>query len=188
MLVVKPGSVLSSSVTVASLPLEDYDRWLHWFANHLLGPTHNLHDGLVNEGRIAMWRAFDKFDSSRGALPPWLTTAARTQMRFMAFGRGQPFGHEAHRGKREVTWVTTDKIQELQEMLTPEESDIADKAMIAYHRGEIVTAIGSLTPVQQSAVRVFMRGGLLSGAERAACSVAFRYLALKLERLACEYE
>lgn len=69
----------------AALP--DYRRWLHHVANEMLPPTSAEHDDLVQEGYIAMWRALDSFDESKGALPSWLTRAARYRMLDVRRGR-----------------------------------------------------------------------------------------------------
>jgi RNA polymerase sigma factor (sigma-70 family) len=58
--------------------IADYEAWLHRRAWLMTGA--NSHDDLVQEGRIAMWQAFDNFDESRGALPAWLTMKANGHM------------------------------------------------------------------------------------------------------------
>jgi RNA polymerase sigma factor (sigma-70 family) len=94
---------VAEAVTGADI-LADYDRWLNATANRLLfNHTSNAdHDDLVQEGRVAMWRALSTFDESRGALPSWLTKAAELRMRDVAWGTGQPFGHEPLRGSRPI--------------------------------------------------------------------------------------
>lgn len=170
---------------MTSTVVADYDRWLHAVANKMLGwPGHPLHDDLVQEGRIAMWRAEQTHDPARGALPSWITRAAEMRMKDLAWGHGQPFGREATRGKREVKTVNLEDISPvIQEEIEPRTTDIAEHAMWAYHHGELHRTIERLTVRQQEAVRAKIAGGLLTPQERAAWTVARRELAEELRHL-----
>lgn len=132
--------------------LPDYRRWLHRLAYDLLPVNSPDHDDLASEGFIAMWRAFDTFDSARGSLPSWLTGAARLRMTDLAHGHGRWFGHEATRGTRDVeassldAWLT---VEEEPEWLGV---DLLDGVEAAYHDGEIAEAIASLSPAQREYV------------------------------------
>jgi RNA polymerase sigma factor (sigma-70 family) len=59
--------------------LEDYRGWLYAMARNYSSDI-GEHDDLAQEGRIAMWRAMETYDSSKGSLPTWITGAARMRM------------------------------------------------------------------------------------------------------------
>ena len=137
--------------------LQDYERWLGATALRLLGRTWTEDDlqDIKQEGRVAMWRALETFDESRGSLPSWLTGAALQRMQDVAWGRGQPFGHEAIRGSREVDVDTS---------LDSEPEDVVEALLgyveEAYHDGEVIDAIRALSPAQQQYVFLRFWGGL----------------------------
>jgi RNA polymerase sigma factor (sigma-70 family) len=134
--------------------IEDYEKWLHHTANRL-GNVEN-HDDLVQEGRVAMWRAMETFDASRGALPTWLTRAAEQRMKDVALGRGQPFGHEAVRGSREVEMGPS-----LDGAPEGEVEALLGYVEAAYHDGEVMRIVREcLTPEQQQYVFLRFWGGL----------------------------
>jgi DNA-directed RNA polymerase specialized sigma24 family protein len=80
--------------------LADYHNWLYKTAADMLygGCKDPDIDDLVQEGRIAMWKALDKYDDCKGTLAPWLTNAARMRMRELAHGHGRWTGHTGRRG------------------------------------------------------------------------------------------
>jgi DNA-directed RNA polymerase specialized sigma24 family protein len=82
------------------IQLDDYHNWLYRTAADLLpGGFYDPEiDDLVQEGRIAMWRAYEKYDDCKGTLAPWLTNAARMRMRDLAWGHGRWTGHTGRRG------------------------------------------------------------------------------------------
>lgn len=82
------------------IDLGDYHNWLYKTAADLLydGYKDPDIDDLVQEGRIAMWRALDKYDDCKGTIAPWLTNAARMRMRNVATGKGRWTGHTGRRG------------------------------------------------------------------------------------------
>lgn len=84
--------------------LGDYHRWLYKTAADLLpgGPYDPGLEDLVQEGRLALWKAAEMFDEAKGTLAPWVTNAARMRMRDLAWGHGQPSGHTAVRGFTEA--------------------------------------------------------------------------------------
>lgn len=89
---------------MTDLDLGSYHGWLYKVASNLLPGGYsdqNLED-LVQEGRIAMWRALDTLPEDFQAIPMWLTNAAHLRMKNVATGSGQPFGHQAVRGERPV--------------------------------------------------------------------------------------
>lgn len=134
--------------------LPDYHRWLHKIAYDMLPMNSPDHDDLAQEGFVAMWRAFDTFDSAKGSLPSWLTTAARMRMSDVARGHGQWFGHEAVRGHREARTTSLDAALDvgsdfLDALLGV---DVLDGVESAYHHGEIAQAIAELSPMQREYV------------------------------------
>lgn len=139
-----------------------YSKWLHVVANSFLPPWHDRHDDLVQEGRIAMWRALATHDPAKGSLPSWLTQAAKMRMRDVASGKGQPTGHVANRGSREVEAVVSlDALVEEGgvEVLLGVAAAVEGVEM-AYHAGEIAEALQSLSPAQQRYVRARFWYGL----------------------------
>lgn len=145
--------------------LADYDSWLHARAHHLLPSTDHRHDDLVQEGRIAMWKAYGQHDRAKGALPSWLTQHANWHMREVISRGGKWTGSPPRSGNSGVD-VKVRSVESLDAHLTPESDhspddaaagvapDIADQAMGAYHRGEIAEAIGLLSEAQQRYVRL----------------------------------
>lgn len=162
----------------------NYDRWLRAMADRLVGQSPEF-DDLVNEGRIAIWRAEAAHDPARGALPSWVTRAAEMRMKDVAWGSGRPFGHEATRGRRDVDVAL--HLEELnsvlRESLEPSVSDFAEIAALAYHHGELYRTIERLSPRQQQAVRVILAGGIMNQQERAAWVDARHKLRIWLEHL-----
>lgn len=133
--------------------LEDYGRWLHRVATEI--GTREQHDDLVQEGRVAMWRALSSYDETLGSLPSWLTRAAEMRMKDVAWGKGQPFGHEAVRGSRQV-----EEGMSIDEMEEDSVEALMGHVESAYHDGEILEAIRALSPKQQEYVVLRFWGGL----------------------------
>lgn len=118
------------------VPLDfgDYRRWLYKTAADLLpgGYYDTGIDDLAQEGRVAMWRALETHDPARGALAPWVTRAARTRMRDLAWGHGQPTGHEPVRGFTEAEVAVYIDGQESPDDLAPAEAavEMAEPALM----------------------------------------------------------
>lgn len=134
--------------------LADYEKWLHAVANSLTTPAE--HDDIVQEGRVAMWRALSTYDASRGSQASWLTKAAELRMKDVAWGTGQPTGHAPLRGSRPV---------EEGPSLDAEPEEIVQSLLgfveEAYHDGEVMRIIREvLTPRQQEYVFLRFWGGL----------------------------
>lgn len=133
--------------------LPNYRRWLYRLAYDMLPDGSPDHDDLANEGYIAMWRAFDTYDETKGALPSWLTGAARLRMRDLTSGHGQWFGHEPVRGHREVETSSLDAyLDETSDDLSWLGEDLLDGVEIAYHYGQIHEALATLSPSQREYV------------------------------------
>lgn len=143
--------------------IADFDRWLHAVANRLLkDATEADHQDLVQEGRVAMWRALGTFDESRdyndpqGARVAWIIRAAEMRMKDVAWGKGQPFGREATRGSREV-----DKGPSLDELEEQQVEALLGFVEEAFQDGEVLRIIRErLTPRQQQYVFLRFWGGL----------------------------
>lgn len=135
--------------------LADYHRWLYKVA---ISMSYNLSDvdDLVQEGRIAMWRALQTFDGEQGSLPSWLTRAAQMRMRDIARGRPAT-GHEALRAHAEaVVAVSLDSFEEENEAERIFHLiDTFDYVETAYHKGLIAKAMETLSPKQRE--YVFLR-------------------------------
>jgi DNA-directed RNA polymerase specialized sigma24 family protein len=87
-------------VTPDEPDLGAYHRWLYKMAGEFLpsGTCDPAIDDLVQEGRIAMWKAYQAYDDCKGTLSPWLTNAARMRMKDIARGHGRYTGHTGRRG------------------------------------------------------------------------------------------
>src|ERR1700744_704338 len=85
--------------------LEASHNWLHRTAADMLpgGYYDPDLDDLVQEGRVAMWKAFEAYDDCKGTLAPWLTNAARMRMKDLAHGHGRWTGHTGRRGYTDAT-------------------------------------------------------------------------------------
>lgn len=140
-----------------NLTLHAYRGWLYFMANQMVSPAEV--DDLVQEGYIAMWRALDRFDPAKGALPSWLTTAARMRMTDIARGHGQPTGHVgivaspgSRRDSRDGRPAATGTAY-LDAMPAGALAEVEQKVAIwldagldlSYHRGQISRALAELT-------------------------------------------
>lgn len=126
--------------------LGDYDRWLHKVANRYLPWDHPRHDDVVQEGRIAMWRALQVHDPSKGSMASWLTTAAERRMKDVAWRDRPTFGHEPHRGAVDAPTLSVEA-NTLEELVGAMEAITGIEW--AYHHGEIMEALNALTPMQR---------------------------------------
>lgn len=131
--------------------LRQYRLWLLKVASGLLGPARRdqWHD-LAQEGWIAMWRALSTYDPSLGALPPWLTTAAKLRMRDCVrrdLWTGLPPRYGHHKVAATETPVDWDAEDQPHDQLLY--ADSAQSIELAYHHGEILDAVNRLTPRQR---------------------------------------
>lgn len=83
------------------IDLSDYEGWLHKVASGLVGP--DRHDDVVQEGRVALWRALQRADLSNPGLPGYLTRAAKGRMMDIATGARRELGHEAPESAERTT-------------------------------------------------------------------------------------
>lgn len=142
----------SLGITTSDL-IAEYDSWLHKRSGQLLrSHDHPDHDDLAQEGRIGMWHAMDKFNDRKGALPSWLTTNANWRMKEM-LSRKAWTGMPSRAGKKQedLSVLRLDLMMEEDEGIEAllVGADLADRAMWAYHHGEIAAALESLTPGQR---------------------------------------
>lgn len=145
--------------TLIAEVLPDYRGWLYRVAMDLLPADawQALLDDVAQEGYIAMWRAAGTWDPGRGALPSWLTGAARLRMRDVTRGHGQWTGHEPVRG---VTGgPDPEPLDVVQDDWLPAalvDSGVALEAVEdGYHHGVIAQAVAALPPEQRR--YVFLR-------------------------------
>src|ERR1017187_5628016 len=136
---------MQSLVDVAipnSAIINDYHSWLYKMARVYRSFDPNDHDDLVQEGRVAMWHALDTYDPALGALPPWLTTAAKMRMREVVY-RGNWTGTLGAKGHRREAPAVPVEIDEFDR--AGEEFD-HDAAM------DVRAAIRALAPGQRPAI------------------------------------
>lgn len=60
--------------------LSTYRAWCLKVASTLAPYRPSDWQDIAQEGLIAMWKSLDKYDPSKGALPSWITRAARMRM------------------------------------------------------------------------------------------------------------
>lgn len=144
-----------------------FDKWAHVVANSRLAPGHPDHDDLVQEARIGIWEALVKHDPALGALPSYVTRAAKWKMDD-AIERRKWTGQETTRGvPRHDRDRYTDSLDALidgglGDLLAA--AEVLESVTLAYHYGEIQQALDSLEPVQREYVYLRFWMGL-SGAE-----------------------
>lgn len=163
----QPEELLSSSELLPA-----YERWLHATAYRISPPGRNeaYHDDLVQEGRVAMWRAMAAYDPAQGALPSWLTTAAKMRMADVVRRAGSWLGRPARYGPQPAAEKVSSPVS-LDELLAVDgdsdplmrllsAADVAESLDLAYHHGEIMFALNSLRPDQRRYVVLRFWGGL----------------------------
>jgi RNA polymerase sigma factor (sigma-70 family) len=156
----------------AEVTLPAYERWLHKVAYVFQPPGRDeaYHDDLVQEGRVAMWRAMAAYDPSKGALPSWLTTAAKLRMADVVRRAGTWLGRPPRYGPQPVAEKASPAMS-LDELLAEggdsdsimwmlSAADVAESLELAYHHGEIMLALNSLRPDQRRYVVLRFWGGL----------------------------
>lgn len=139
--------------------LGSYEAWLHRRAGQLLPHSHPDHDDLVQEGRIAMWRALEKADEGLGALPEWLTSHASWRMKDIVAKRGWLGMPPRRHGRTPLDAVQPEELY-LSDLLGDTEgvvrmlaaAELPSAVELAYHQREIVAALRDLTPRQRQYV------------------------------------
>jgi DNA-directed RNA polymerase specialized sigma24 family protein len=111
-----------------------YHTWLYKTAADLLrgGYYDPDIDDVVQEGRIAMWKAYDAYDDCKGTLAPWLTNAARMRMKDVTTGHGRWTGHTGRRGWTDAMSPKVQRALELDMLLdNPEFSELRLRQPVA---------------------------------------------------------
>lgn len=127
-------------------------------------------DDLIQEGRIAMWKALDTYDG-KGALPKWLTFCARKRMLDIAQRKKPTFRDPSltNRGHREPPRTAVYSLERHQDDSLDEEGwNLADLDATerlagvewAYHQGHILNALERLSPEQRHYVVMRFWGGI----------------------------
>lgn len=142
-----------NAVVAAALP--NYRRWLGAVARDVCGWTNRQHhDDLVQEGYVAMWRAAAAYDPTRGALPAWLTRAARLRMTDVARrGYRTWTGHAPTRGVVHVDDATRPASLDALRAVNPDAFDVEDvlaataldAVAASYHDGTVGRALDALS-------------------------------------------
>lgn len=122
--------------------LENYRKWLHWYVRNTYSGDW---EDIAQEGWIAMWKALQTYDPTKGALPSWLTTAAKMRMsdvvrRHHWTGTPSVKGHVREKPATPVDpdWDWVDE--------KLERADAFAYVEMAYHHGEILSALSMLPP------------------------------------------
>jgi len=97
-------------------------------------------DDLMQEGWIAIWRAVPNHNPDKGPLDKWLCDKAQWAM-LAKIREWQGNKHTFYDSFGDMTAFTEVELVEATEAL--------ERVEIAYHRGEILQAISSLTPKQR---------------------------------------
>ncbi len=162
--------------------LADYEGCLIRLADRYLSRQHAMYDDLIAEGRIAMW---DEIQLGHGDHAGYMRQRARSRMTALLGGHkafGNPKIGRSYDVKPATSFEAVAVVAPGLE-LTPEQTDLAERAMVAYHRGEIRQAVDRLPAGQKSAVIQLMTDGALTDTQRASLSQAKRKLAIELDHL-----
>lgn len=134
--------------------LKNYRGWLHKTASEYARDRETIND-LAQEGYIAMWQAYESYvPGSSFTLSTHLMNKARWRMALVAH-RESYTGMPSRKGKHDTAHTASTKGRELAvDFSVLREFDYAapdsmDRAMVAYHRKEIMAAINTLTPTQR---------------------------------------
>lgn len=133
--------------------LNDYRAWIYKLAWNMTADAAKIQD-LAQEGWIAMWKALQSYDSTKGSLPSWLTYKARNRMLTVVASESWTGRPDRHQGRGKLT--------DIKEYASSDESlwglmaapDLLTAAELAYHEGEIAQAISELSPAQQKYVKL----------------------------------
>lgn len=145
------------------LPL--YRGWLRKVASGLLSPGHEALDDLIQEGACAIWRACRTYDPAVAPLDYWLKRSASQRM-LRVVARRDWTGHAKRNpgGRPDRPETSLDGLgPEMGIALEVEDvssAQVLDKALWAYHAGEIARAVDTLTDRERRYVRARFWGGL----------------------------
>lgn len=130
-------------------PLE-VDTWIVRVAKSMTITKPNMTDDLAQEGRMAAWTAWNNENLMPGDIG-YAKGAARRRMMQVVMEKRRQLGSENPRAQI----IQEEATEEIPEIYC---ADPYEGAMLAYHRGEIHTAIQRLTPVQQHVTARIMAG------------------------------
>lgn len=151
-----------------------YERWLHREA-YRVGRID--HDDLVQEGRIAMWKQEVKHGGEHAG---FMTSQAAMRMRQVAGGE-KAFGGIKVAVRDVAPDVSLDQFEPtVAGKLSPEQTDLAEQAIMAYHHGAIYHAVNALPPRQREATIKILTDGVMTPQERASWTTARQKLAVEL--------
>jgi DNA-directed RNA polymerase specialized sigma24 family protein len=159
-----------------------YRRWLLKMATVYMPWSPDEWQDLAQEGYIAMWRSLKAYNPSEGALPAWLTTAAKFRMRECAH-RETWTGYPGKRGHRRQPTPIPQDPQQNEDIYWEE---MAEGVMMAYHRGEINRVLSDFSPSVREAL--YRRFWLDEPVKKDFWVRAIPVLKEKLEHLRANYE
>lgn len=152
---------------------DEFRKLLHLLANDMRPYGDPLHDDLVQEGAIAMWRAHKTFDPKKGNYFTHMRMVAKKRMLDIAslrksMMRDESLGNRNHaepRGERLFSYeFAVDQAEDDQTpvealLLDPTQPDVFDHVQSGYHRGEVMAALRELDePVREYVVLRFWGG------------------------------
>jgi DNA-directed RNA polymerase specialized sigma24 family protein len=136
--------------------LQQYYPWLRKTAGNLIGFDDPWLDDLIQEGYIAMWRAYQDYDPDRGPLVPRLLYCARKRMVNVAYGAHRYTGHEPARGHAEAkSPLHYDELPDREYVMPVTRDD-------PYVEPSLTDALAALPPKQRA--YVFLRFWIANGA------------------------
>lgn len=132
--------------------LPDYRGWI-WRVVMNVSKDRQTQEDLAQECYYAMWEALKKYDPAKGALPSFLTVSATNRLN-RVLKRDAYLGTPGVRGhRREAAAVpidtTPNPTEESGGWIDRQLSTTLGDVELAYHHGEIMDAIRTLTPKQQ---------------------------------------
>lgn len=162
--------------------VERYEGWLRVVAQGF-GDSSNAGwetQDLIQEGRVAMWRQEKSLGREHAG---FMTQRAAGRMGEVASG-GSALGSgvQGRSGRSLRNVGVLDEVSE-KSVVEGTVEDIAERAMWAYHSGQIWAEVESLPPKQREAVRVFLRDGAMTPSQQTLWIVARKKLRVALERL-----
>lgn len=125
--------------------LTSYRPWLRVVAANMTAPAQA--EDLAQEGWIALWRALPSYDG-RAPFDPWCKTVARNRMYNVI--------RESHAARRDERRLLT--VGNVEDVI--DAGAEVEGIELAYHQGEIATALAHLTAQQRDYVRARFWGGL----------------------------
>lgn len=153
----------------------ELDDWIIRVAQNMARSRPEMVDDLAQEGRVAAWEVWNGHSMPEDI--GYAKASARKHMLSIVAGKRRMLGSESARQK-----IVHDDPTDPSEIPAQQES-LADYVILAYHHGEIHSAINELPPVQRRSTCMMMCDLPLSKAERMAWYSARPKLAAKLEHL-----